>query len=115
MFCSWAACCHGWDPLGQGTTPVTTPDPAAGWNSEPADKDSQHAPLLEPWWAPPSYCPDWRPIGTCPGKALAASEAQARGGHVGSCTPDLASQGQREREREVSLHSLGGVGGEVGN
>ena len=26
---------------------------------------------------------------------------------MGSCTPDLASQGQRERE--VSLHSLGGV------
>ena len=101
MFCLWAACCHGWDPLGQGTTPVTTPDPEAGWNPEPADKGSQHAPLLEPWWVPPSYCPDWHPIGTCPGKALAASEAQARGGQVGSCTPDLASQGQRGRERSL--------------
>ena len=29
-------------------TPVTTPEPTAGWNPELADKDSQHAPCSSP-------------------------------------------------------------------
>ena len=42
-----------------------------------------------PWWALLPCCPDGRPVGTCPGKALAATEAAGQGRPRGILHPGL--------------------------